>query len=66
MVGRSCHRSVGGPELARRLGVSRQRLNALRKEGRLLGLKVPIRRELHYPTWQFDPDGRPLEALPAS
>jgi hypothetical protein len=57
-------RSVGGPELAGRLGVSRQRLNALRKEGRLLGLKAPIRRELQYPTWQFGSDGRPLEALP--
>jgi hypothetical protein len=57
-------RAIGGPELARRLGVSRQRLNALRREGRLLGLKVPIRRELQYPTWQFDPEGRPLAALP--
>jgi hypothetical protein len=57
-------RSLGGPELARRLGVSRQRLSVLRREGRLLGLRVPIRRELHYPVWQFGEDGRPLAALP--
>lgn len=57
-------RSVGGPEVAKRLGVSRQRLNALRREDRLLGLKVPIRRELHYPVWQFGEDGQPLPAMP--
>jgi hypothetical protein len=57
-------RSLGGPELARRLGVSRQRLNVLRREERLLGLRVPIRRELHYPVWQFGEDGRPLAVLP--
>ena len=58
-------RSISGPELARRLGVSRQSLNALRREDRLLGLKVPIRRELHYPVWQFSEDGQPLTAMPA-
>jgi hypothetical protein len=57
-------RSISGPELAKRLGVSRQRLNALRREDRLLGLKVPIRRELHYPVWQFGEDGQPLTAMP--
>ncbi len=57
-------RSIGGPELAKRLGVSRQRLNMLRREDRLLGLKVPIRRELHYPVWQFREDGQPLAILP--
>lgn len=57
-------RSIGGPELAKRLGVSRQRLNMLRREDRLLGLKVPIRRELHYPSWQFGRDGQPLANLP--
>ena len=57
-------RSISGPELAKRLGVSRQRLNVLRREDRLLGLKVPIRRELHYPVWQFGEDGQPLTAMP--
>lgn len=57
-------RSVGGPEVAKRLGVSRQRLNTLRREDRLLGLKVPIRRELHHPVWQFGEDGQPLPAMP--
>ena len=57
-------RSISGRELAKRLGVSRQRLNALRREDRLLGLNVPIRRELHYPAWQFGEDGQPLTAMP--
>ncbi len=57
-------RSISGPEVARRLGVSRQRLSALRREDRLLALKVPIRRELHYPVWQFGEDGRLLTAMP--
>ncbi len=56
-------RSISGPEMAKRLGVSRQRLNALRREDRLLGLKVPIRRELRYPVWQFGEDGQPLAAM---
>jgi hypothetical protein len=57
-------RSISGPVLAKLLGVSRQRLNQLRREGRLLGLKIPIRRELHYPAWQFESDGQPLPVLP--
>ncbi len=57
-------RSLPGSELQERLGVSRQRLGQLRKEERLLGLRLPIRREVHYPLWQFGEDGRPLAVLP--
>ena len=57
-------RSLSGSELRERLGVSRQRLGQLRKENRLLGVKLPIHREVYYPLWQFGEDGRPLEALP--
>lgn len=57
-------RSLSGPELQERLGVSRQRLGQLRKEERLLGLRLPIRREVYYPLWQFGEDGRPLGILP--
>ncbi|MBA2714919.1 MAG: hypothetical protein H0U55_15360 [Rubrobacteraceae bacterium] len=56
-------RSLSGPELQERLGVSRQRLGQLRKEKRLLGLRLPIRREVYYPLWQFGEDGRPLGVL---
>ena len=57
-------RSLSGSELQERLGVSRQRLGQLRKEERLLGLRLPIRREVYYPMWQFGEDGRPLAVLP--
>lgn len=57
-------RSLSGTELRERLGVSRQRLGQLRKEERLLGVRLPIRREVYYPLWQFGEDGRPLEAMP--
>lgn len=56
-------RSLPGSELQERLGVSRQRLGQLRKEKRLLGIKLPVHREVHYPLWQFDGDGRPLEEM---
>lgn len=57
-------RSLSGPELQERLGVSRQRLGQLRNEKRLLGLRLPIRREVYYPLWQFGENGRPLGVLP--
>lgn len=57
-------RSLAGSELQKRLGVSRQRLGQLRKEKKLLGVRLPIRREIHYPVWQFGEDGRPIEAMP--
>ena len=57
-------RSLSGSELQERLGVSRQRLGQLRKEERLLGVKLPIHREVYYPLWQFGEDGRPLGILP--
>lgn len=57
-------RSLSGPELQERLGVSRQRLGQLRKEKKLLGVRLPIHREIYYPLWQFGEDGRPLGVLP--
>ena len=57
-------RSLSGSELQGRLGVSRQRLGQLRKEKKLLGVRLPIRREVYYPLWQFGDDGRPLGIMP--
>jgi hypothetical protein len=57
-------RSLAGSGLQEQLGVSRQRLGQLRKEKKLLGVRLPIHREVHYPLWQFDEDGRPLGSLP--
>ena len=49
---------------ARQLGVSRQRLNQLRQEGRLLGVKLPMHREFLYPRWQFGKGARVLPIVP--
>ncbi len=57
-------RCIQGPELARQLGVSRQRLEQLRDERRLLALRIPFRREAMYTVWQFGPDGSPLPSMP--
>lgn len=59
-------RSLSGPELRERLGgVSRQRLEQLRKRGRLFGLMLPFRGSYVYPHWQFDPEtGEDFEDLP--
>ena len=56
-------RSLSGSELQGRLGISRQRLGQLRKEKKLLGVRLPIRREVYYPLWQFGDDGRPLKIM---
>ena len=57
-------RSLPGSGLQEQLGVSRQRLGQLRKEKKLLGVRLPIHREVHYPLWQFGEDGKPLGSLP--
>lgn len=59
-------RSLSGPELRERLGgVSRQRLEQLRKSGRLFGLMLPFRGSYVYPHWQFDPEtGEGFKDLP--
>lgn len=57
-------RSLPSSELQERLSVSRQRLGQLRKEKKLLGLRLPIRREVYYPLWQFDREGKPLGIMP--
>jgi hypothetical protein len=45
------------------LGVSRQRLHQLVREGRLVAVPGGERRALRYPAWQFGGDGRPLPEL---
>jgi hypothetical protein len=57
-------RSVPGEELRRRLGVSRQRLEQLRAQRRLLGMRLPFRKSYYYPVWQFDEEGEPLASMP--
>ena len=50
--------------MARKLGITRETVNAMRHDGRLLGL-VGARRGVRYPAWQLDNDGRPLKIMPA-
>ncbi len=47
------------------LGVSRQQLKHLRDAGKLVALRLPMRREFVYPAWQFDSaTGQPLNGIP--
>ncbi len=57
-------RALPGSLLQQQLGVTRQRLQQLRAERKLLGLRLPARREMYYPLWQFGADGAPLRAMP--
>ena len=47
--------------LGARTGLDPGALDALRREGRLLGVRKGSTYE--FPSWQFGPDGRPLPAL---
>lgn len=50
-------RSLPGRELRAKLGdISRQRLEQLRNQKKLLGLRLPFRQTYYYPSWQFDPE----------
>lgn len=51
------------PTVRAGLGVSRQRLHQLVREGRLVAVPGGERRALRYPAWQFGGDGRPLPGL---
>jgi HSP20 family protein len=57
-------RCLSGPILQEKLGISRQRLKQLRDENKLIGLRIPMRREFYYPLWQFAEDGHPLPVIP--
>ncbi len=50
--------------MARKLGITRETVNAMRHDGRLLGLQG-ARRGVRYPAWQLDNDGHPLRIMPA-
>lgn len=50
-------------ELCNKPGYSRDRVEKLRRDGRLLAFCVAYRAELHYPLWQFDDHMQPLPAI---
>lgn len=45
-------------------GLSRQRLQQLRKEDRIFAVEVPHHKGLLHPRWQFGPDTRPRPEMP--
>ncbi len=49
--------------LSTSLGVGTQRIEAMRRAGELIGVRLPGSQETFYPAWQFD-GGKPLPAVP--
>ena len=49
--------------LAARLGVERHRIDAMRRAGEIIGVRVAGEQEWRYPAWQFEA-GRPRRAVP--
>lgn len=47
--------------LAVRLGTQPAKIDAMRRDGRLIG--VPGESGVVYPSWQFGPDGKPLPVI---
>ena len=56
--------SLTGPWLAARLGVDTARLDAMRRDGELIGVRLPGDQTWFYPAWQFK-NGRPRLLVPA-
>jgi hypothetical protein len=55
--------SLSRPWLAARLGVPSARIDRMRRDGHLLGVRPPGRWEHLYPAWQFNGDGKPLASV---
>ncbi len=56
--------SLSGSWLATRLGVDTGKLDAMRRDGELIGVRLPGEQSWHYPAWQFR-NGRPRPLVPA-
>lgn len=55
--------SLSGSWLSTRLGVGTQRLDVMRRDGELLGVRRPGGHDFLYPGWQFAPDGKPRPVI---
>ena len=55
--------SLSGSWLSTRLGVGTRRLDAMRRNGELLGVRRPGGHDFLYPGWQFAPDGTPRPVI---
>lgn len=49
--------------LAVRTALEPRLIEAMRRDGELIGVRPPGSREHYYPLWQFDEDWRPLPAV---
>jgi hypothetical protein len=56
--------SLSGPWLAARLGVDTGRLDAMRRDGELIGVRLTGDQTWYYPAWQFK-GGQPRPLVPA-
>lgn len=54
------HESLSASWLAVRTGLEPRLIEAMRRDGELIGVRPPGSWEHHYPLWQFDEDWRPL------
>lgn len=56
-------RALGGAWFASRLGIEPLRLEAMRRAGEVVGVRVPGTTEYLYPAWQLGRDAKPLPSL---
>jgi len=56
--------SLSGAWLAARLGVGTGQLDAMRRDGELIGVRLPGDQAWFYPAWQFR-NGRPRQLVPS-
>ena len=56
--------AISASWLGSRIGIEPERLDVLRRRGKLFGIRPPGGTEYLYPAWQFGADGKPLAFLP--
>jgi hypothetical protein len=56
--------SLSASWLASRLGEEPGRIEAMRRDGELIGFRPEGAWEHYYPVWQFDDEWRPLASIP--
>jgi hypothetical protein len=49
--------------LAARLGTQPERVDLARRDGWILGVRVPGTHDYYFPAWQFDREGQPLPVV---
>jgi hypothetical protein len=55
--------ALSGSWLAARTALEPRLIEAMRRDGELIGVRPPGAREHYYPLWQFDDDWQPLPAV---